>query len=136
MASLWKEADLGPIILSFRPTSSGQTSGICIFRNYEKNLFDLRESKIAHILLSEVPWLHDDAWPGHPDDTVKAISPRLNTMLNLLLQGRNRKHIAAEMKISINTVSGYAKDLYRRFDVHSQAELIRKFVDGDGGDLP
>ena len=134
--ALWREADIAPLIMSFRPTIGGQTSCIGIFRGFERELFSPRESRIAHILLSEVAWLHEENLAHRPERAVYNISPRLNTVLNLLLQGRGRKQIASELGISINTVNGYAKDLYRRFDVHSQSELIRRFVDGDGGDTP
>ena len=49
-------------------------------------------------------------------------------LLNLLLDGRDRKQIADQMGISENTVSGYAKDVYRHFDVNSHVELMRKFL--------
>jgi len=133
---LWRTADLAPLILSFRPMSDGQVSGIALFRRFDRELFDERESKIAHILLSEVPWLHDEAWPDRKRERTYELPPRLNTVLNLMLQGIGRKQIADKMDISVNTLAGYAKDLYERFGVHSQSELIRRFVEGDGGDTP
>ena len=54
--------------------------------------------------------------------------------LIILIQGSSRKEIAARLEISVHTVSGYCRELYDRFDVHSQGELIRRFSHGDGGD--
>jgi DNA-binding CsgD family transcriptional regulator len=133
---LWREADLAPLIFSMRPTSSGQASGVLMFRKFDRPLFTERESRIAHIILTEVPWLHDESWPNHPQQKLAQLSPRLNTVTNLLLQGRARKDIADSMGISIHTLNGYIKDLYARFEVHSQGEFIRRFVEGDGGDQP
>ena len=133
---MWRKADLAPLILSFRPISGGQISGIALFRRFDRKLFTERDSKIVHILLSEVPWLHDGAWPGLQREKTYELPPRLNTLLNLLLEGSSRKQIAAQMGITVNTLSGYVKDLYERFQVHSQTELIRRFVEGDGGDTP
>ena len=116
--------------------SDGQMSGVALFRRFDRELFTERESRIIHILLSEVPWLHDAAWPDAKREKAHELPPRLNTLLNLMLQGLSRKQIADQMGISINTLSGYAKDLYGRFRVHSQAELIRRFIEGDGGDTP
>ena len=131
---LWREADVAPLILSMRPTSNGQVSAVTLFRNFDRHLFNERDNRIVHVMLSSVPWLHDEAWPNHPNRRVGVLSPRLHTVINLLLQGMGRKQIAAQMNISIHTVNDYIKDVYARFEVHSQSELIRRFVEGDGGD--
>ena len=133
---LWRKADLAPLILSFRPMADGQMSGICLFRSFDRKLFTERESRIVHILLSEVPWLHDGAWPDAKRERAYELPPRLITLLNLMLLGLPRKQIAEKMGISVNTLSGYVKDIYERFRVHSQSELISRFVEGDGGDTP
>lgn len=132
----WREANLGPFIFSARAATSGQTNGICIFRYADRPLFSERDSRIAHILLSEVAWLHDSAWTEHPTDQVFRLSPRLHTVLNLLIQGRSRKEIAADLEISPHTLGDYIKEIYSRFNVGSQASLISRFYQGDGGDTP
>lgn len=133
---LWQKADIGPIVLSMRPLADGQTSGIALFRSFDREDFNARESRIAHILLSEVTWLHEEVTPGEDSPKLQNLSPRLNTVLNLLTHGQPRKEIATQLEISIHTVNEYVKELYARFDVHSQSELIRRFIDGDGGDRP
>lgn len=133
---LWRRAEVGPLMLSIKPIEDDQTTIICLYRRFDRELFSPRESRIAHILLSEVPWLHEEEPAKEALSTVRGLSPRLNTVLNLLLQGQGRKAIADQIDISIHTLNDYVKELYRRFDVHSQAELIRRFVDGDGGDRP
>jgi DNA-binding CsgD family transcriptional regulator len=131
---LWREADVAPLILSMRPGTDGQASAVTLFRDFDRPLFNERENRITHVMLSSVPWLHDEAWPNHPRRRMSVLSPRLYTVINLLLQGMGRKQIAGEMNISIHTLNGYIKDVYARFQVHSQSELIRRFVEGDGGD--
>ncbi len=131
---LWKEADLAPLILSMRPTSNGQMSAVAFFRKFDRSLFTDRDNRIAHIMLSEVPWLHDNAWSAHPRAEMATLSPRLHTVTNLLFQGWQRKKIASEIGISPQTLNGYVKEIYVHFDVHSQSELIRNFMTGDGGD--
>lgn len=131
---LWREADLAPLILSMRPGINGQVSAVALFRNFDRPLFNERENRIAHVMLNSVPWLYEEAWPNHPRSRMGVLSPRLHTVINLLLQGMGRKQIATEMGISIHTLNGYIKEVYARFEVHSQSELIRRFVEGDGGD--
>ncbi len=129
---LWREADLAPLIISMRPAANGQSSAVTLFRNFDRPLFNEGENRIVHVMLHSVPWLHDESWPKNPRQLMKALSPRLHTVVNLMLQGMSRKMIAAELGISVHTLNGYIKELYSRFGVHSQPELIRRFVEGGG----
>lgn len=134
VAAIWRQAGVGPVILSFYPLEHGGASAIALYRAHDKPAFGPRESRIAHVILSEVPWLHFDI----PDIDTPAyrMAPRLRQVLNLLIQGQSRKEIASELGISIHTVGGYCKELYEKFGVHSQTELVRRFAHGDGGDQP
>ncbi len=131
---LWSAADIAQIILSLRPLQGDSVGCMALYRSKDKPLFNERESLLAHIVLSEVPWLHDLGWPVDRGATVPRLSPRLRLVLNLLLDGLSRKQISAHLAISENTVSGYQKEIYRHFRVNSHAELMRKFQQGDGGD--
>lgn len=133
---IFKEAGIGPLVLSARKTISDQLSAVVIFRHFDKPLFTERESRIAHIILSELSWLHESSWPNYPRHEVSALSPRQTSVLTSLLQGRSRKEIANDLDISVHTVSGYVKEVYRHFHVKSHAELFHRFVNGDGGDSP
>lgn len=133
---LFEKAGFGPLILSARKTLSGQLSAVVIFRHFDAPLFTERESRMAHIILSELAWLHEISWPNYPRHEVSTLSPRERSVLTSLLQGRSRKEIADDFGISIHTVSGYVKEVYRHFNVNSHAELFHRFVNGDGGDLP
>ena len=132
----WSDANIGPILLSVRPIEEGCRSAIGLYRDRERELFTARESRIAHIILSEIPWLHEMGWPQDRAVTVPKLSPRQRLTLNLLLEGHGRKQIADHLGISEHTLSGYIKDVYLHFGVHSQSELMRRFLHGDGGDQP
>jgi DNA-binding CsgD family transcriptional regulator len=64
------------------------------------------------------------------------LGSRLRQILNLLIQGQPRKEISSLLGVSIHTVNGYCKELYEKFNIHSQAELVHRFAHGDGGDHP
>ncbi|MEP4079116.1 response regulator transcription factor [Haloferula sp.] len=132
---IWKQADIAPLILSACPTSDGQVSMIGLYRRFDQPLFDERESRIAHIVLSEISSLHEAISPADLNDGVAGLSPRLRQVLNCMLQGYSRKEIAANLELSIHTVGDYVNELYNRFDVHTQTGLVRRFLVGDGGDL-
>ena len=59
--ALWREADLMPGILSAKPLPSGSVRAITLHRRADAALFSERDARVAHILLSEVDWLHDEA---------------------------------------------------------------------------
>lgn len=129
-----QDADIGPFIFSLRPIDDRAVSTICIFRRQNAEPFTERESRIAHILLSELPWLHEQGWPTDRGASVPRLSPRLRLVLNLLLDGRTRKEMASSLSLSEYTIAQYQKTIYSHFGVNSQATLLRRFRMGDGGD--
>ncbi len=135
-APLWRDADIGEALLSFRPLTSPETSVIALYRRCGDEPFDLREVRIAHIILTEVPWLHHSHDPEENGTEGPRLSPRRRTVLNLILEGGTRKDVAHDLGISVHTLDGYIKDIFRYFGVHSQAELIARFRSGDGRDTP
>jgi DNA-binding CsgD family transcriptional regulator len=47
-------------------------------------------------------------------------------LLRLLAEGHHYKTAAAEMEISINTVSYHLRSIYRKLQVHSKSEAVAK----------
>jgi len=130
----WKEADIGPTIMSLRPLDGQSSSVIALYRSYDGEEFSDRDSRIAHIVLSEVAWLHEQGWPEDRGITAPKLSSRQRLVLNLLCLGQNRKQIASGVGISIHTTQDYIKQVYRYFNVNSQTQLMNRFIKGDGGD--
>jgi DNA-binding CsgD family transcriptional regulator len=52
---------------------------------------------------------------------------RQRATLDLLLHGYSRQQIADRLGISVHTASGYVKEVFRHFGVHTHAELIAGF---------
>ena len=135
--SLWHEAGVGDILVSICPMSSGDFSAVGIYRDNGAEEFGTREARIAHIVLAEVPWLHETGWLA--EDQLKILpklSPRRRAVLNLVLEGHPRKEMASMLGISTHTLDGYVKDIFRHFRVHSQAELIARFRSGSPDHTP
>lgn len=104
------------------------------FRVVGRAGFGSRERRIVHIITSEVDWLHGAELPADRGCTVPALSPRLRSVLMLLLEGRSRNEIADLLRISPHTVKDHTRAVYRHFGVTSQAKLVHRFRVGDGGD--
>ena len=130
----WKKVNLGPTILSLRPLDEQSSSAVGIYRHFDRPHFTARESRIVHIVLSEVPWLHQQGWPEDRGVSVPTLSRRERLALNLLTLGHGHKQIAARMSISPHTLHAYIKSIYRHFGVGSQAELMSRFFQGNGHD--
>ena len=133
-AAFWEKANIEALMTSFRPMEDGGMSAIGIYRELGKPHFTEREAKIAHIIISEVPWLHFKAFPDKLSQKITNLYPRHRTVLNCLCEGWPRKKIADHLGLSPNTIHGYSKVVFKHFGVHSQAELIARFSKGDGGD--
>ena len=61
--------------------------------------------------------------PGYPEET---LSEREIEVLHLFAAGLTNAIIARRLFVSQNTVKWYAKNIYRKLDVHSRAEALAK----------
>jgi DNA-binding NarL/FixJ family response regulator len=58
--------------------------------------------------------------------TAPKISPREKQVLSLLAEGNSRKMIASELDLKNETVHGYLKNIYRKLNVNSATQAVRK----------
>ncbi len=131
---LWNKAGVDSIIFSLRPLTPSTFSIVAIYRPPGAPPFSRGESRIAHILLSEVPDLHAQGWPQEQLVTLPSLSNRQRVIMEMLVHGYSRNKVAEHLQLSPHTVNDYVKGIFRHFGVHSQAELINHFRNGDGGD--
>ncbi|MEO5715251.1 MAG: helix-turn-helix transcriptional regulator [Luteolibacter sp.] len=131
---LWESAGIGPLILTLRPIPGYGISIIGFYRPVAAPMFTERDSRIAHIVLNEVPLLHKVGMPHLSSRTIPQLPPRCRLIINQLFHGMSRKDIAKHLGLSLNTVHGYIKLIFKHFDVHSQSELIARLSQGDGLD--
>jgi len=59
------------------------------------------------------------------------LPPRVRPVLRQLLSGKSEKEIAAQLRLTQNTVHSYVKIIYRRMNVRSRAELLARWVKFD-----
>lgn len=128
VGALLEKANIGDLMLSGTSVGSASVSTIGVYRSLGAPLFNEREKHLVNLVLSEVPWLLLSGWPEDRGAKVPRLYPRQRVVLNLLLEGMSRKQIAGHLEISENTIAGYAKDIFRHFDVHSHVELMKKFL--------
>lgn len=127
----WNQAGLGNVMLSARKVKNQGLSFIAMYRPQQEGPFGHREARLTHLLLSEISWVHEgeneEVQLQHHD----SLSPRKRQVLNFLLEGFSRKEISTQLEISEHTLSGYIKEIYKEYQVHSQTELMHTFQTGE-----
>jgi FixJ family two-component response regulator len=59
------------------------------------------------------------------EQRLASLTPRERDVHDLLLQGRSSKQIAETLELSVRTVEGYRREVFRKMQVTSAADLIR-----------
>ncbi len=59
------------------------------------------------------------------------LTPREKEVARLLLQGRDAKQIAGELKISVHTANFHIKNLYKKLDINNRPELFARLKSHD-----
>lgn len=112
-----------------RTRGDGRPATVAILREATEPPFTARETQLAGIVFDEVAWLYDhDEAPPLPDSP-PLLTTRQRVVATLLLQGWDRKRIAAHLEISTNTLGSHIKEIYRRLGVSTQAGLIKSRFD-------
>ena len=106
-------------------------SGIGLHRRKHKPEFTIRERAIAHVLLSQIDWLHraETDVPAN-QDLLLDLSPRQREVLINMLGGEGRKQIARKMQLSEYTIDEHTQAIYKQFKVTSKPELLSLFISG------
>lgn len=65
---------------------------------------------------------------------LELLTPRERDVHDLLLKGRSSKQIADALNLSVRTVEGYRREVFRKMQVVSAADLIRSHFLADSGE--
>jgi DNA-binding NarL/FixJ family response regulator len=61
-----------------------------------------------------------------PEQSEFHLTPHETKLLRMLVEGHNYKSVAAELSVSINTVSFHMRRIYEKLQVHSKSEAVSK----------
>jgi DNA-binding CsgD family transcriptional regulator len=123
-------ANFGDILTSLYPLGDDYYSSIAFLRQLGRAQFDQREVCIAHVVMSEIDWLHRGGVDVPAKEHVNKLSNRQRQVLLQLLSGDSVKQIAQKLSLSAFTVNGHLKTIYERFHVSSRGELLAQFLAG------
>ena len=90
---------------------------------------DARERAIARLVATELDYLHRTGrFEVSACGMMDQLPMRLRRVAMLMMTDRSAKQIAQSLELSVETVRGYEKDLYRVCGVSSRQELILKLI--------
>ena len=61
-----------------------------------------------------------------PEQAEFHLTPHESKLLRMLVEGHNYKSVAAELGVSINTISFHMRHIYEKLQVHSKSEAVSK----------
>lgn len=128
--SIWKRTGFEYLLLTLYPLNDNFSSNLGLHRRQGKPDFTARERTIVQTVFSQVEWLHQYGVNEDAREVTLALPPRERQTLIYLLSGCTHKSIATRMNISQHTVNDYVKQIHKRFNVNSRAELQAYFFLG------
>jgi DNA-binding CsgD family transcriptional regulator len=100
--------------------TNGTYTGLAGFRTFGSRPFTEADRALAHLLLEScAERFFIERVP---------LTPRQTQVLEALLTGLSPKEIAVELRLSVNTVRQYVKEIYRVEGVTSRAELMARHL--------
>jgi len=128
VSSLWRALGFNDFIIAAFPIGPSNYSAAGFHRRIGKPDFTDREIMVVRLVASNVDWMHVECAPVAASEEVLMLSPRERHVIVYLIQGDSRKEVARKLGLSEHTVGDYLKEIYRKFEVNSRAELLSKFI--------
>lgn len=105
------------------PVNADTEAGLAFYR--KDTLFTREDCALAERALRSLRWFQRQLLLGHGLLLADSpLTPVEQQVLQLLLQGKSAKEIAAGLDHSINTTNEYLSRLYRKYGVSSRPELM------------
>jgi DNA-binding CsgD family transcriptional regulator len=102
--------------------------GLTFHRDWRAKPFNRRQREMLRIFVDEVFRLQREGLLDPPAAPGPRLTARESEVLQRLLKGDSIKETATRLGLSTHTVHDYVKNLHRKFDVSSRAELLARFV--------
>lgn len=108
--------------------------GVSLYRATGERPFHERDRRLVHLVFEELRPLVGTKLETCQGRELRALSPRLRQVLDLLLLGYTDKEVAARCDLAQPTAREYITTIYRRYGASSRAHLLASFLRwrGDG----
>jgi len=115
-------------LISVRYLTSDTWASMTFFRSLGKPDYEPTDLELVELVMSSVEWMKPKVSESVSPSTFVDLSPRLRSVMLLLLDGQSRKQIASSLSITLHTVNDHCKEIYHRFEVNSATELAARFL--------
>jgi DNA-binding CsgD family transcriptional regulator len=116
----------------FQVSEAGAVSVIALLRAQGEREFAPRARALVRFFHGELGPLIGRALVSALEPSPRRLPPRLGQTLACLLEGDSEKQVAARLTLSHATTHQYVTALYRRFGVHSRAQLLAHALQRSG----
>lgn len=116
------------IVMGMQRAGGPAALTVVVHRWLNDPVFTPRESRLLHVTGLELIRLLGRRLAVGPDRLRAGLPPRLAPVLDGLLAGDGEKQIAFKLGLSRHTVHEYVGLIYRRYEVHTRAELLALFT--------
>lgn len=133
---------IGLVVSRFLDPFSAIVTIAIVYAVFLVGFLVLPEARMVNFDMTSRVLKHGPAEPAEPGDMVGSIrtqsheaarafglSSREEEVLSYLLRGRSLASIGAELFISLNTVKTHVNHLYKKLDVHTREELMKRVED-------
>lgn len=101
---------------------------ITLYRALGDKPFSARQRRLVHLIHQELRRLIGSRLATARNPSPSELSPRLQQVLQCLLEGDSEKQVALRLGLSRTTVHDYVKAIYRYFHVRSRGELLARWI--------
>ena len=121
--NLRRPLGLGESLYAKVSAPDGRRMKISLQREPRDPPFTMREMKLLQVFHANLPGIYTSARGGArqiSDERVSQLPPRLQPVLQRLLNGDSEKQAALALKLSPHTIHQYAKTIYRMLSASSR----------------
>jgi DNA-binding CsgD family transcriptional regulator len=90
--------------------------------------FSPEDAGLLQLAMSSVSWMQPRISEAVPPEKFVGLTARQRTVLLHLLDGKSRKQIASQLRITLHTANDHIKAIYEHFQVSSATELAARFL--------
>ena len=126
---------------------------VIVLTGYASTALTVRAMKNGAVTLLDKPYQDNDLWDAVRNawtrdatyrqrsmrmreirERLDRLTPKEVSVLDLILKGRANKLMAAELKVSERTVENRRREIFRKTETNSVAELVRLAIEGGWDD--
>ena len=122
-------ADDGIISMYWNPDRQRMYMAGMLMRECDRDFSDRKMTIATYMFRATLPMITENFFAQPLSHHSANLTEKQQEVLKLALQGLSEKEIANRLHRSVHTVHVHLREIYRRMEVSSRAELMARFID-------